>query len=130
MSQSNLTDEQKEQLRSVYPKRSGNNWVQTRKLIDKHLYGGRATYEEILEGTRQYAGYIAGQEDKPRWRREFIKLAQTFYGPGQHWGAEYDAPVTPARESAPERIRRKAAEQDNVVLEVNDGRRANGIGRS
>ena len=52
-----LTDDQKEELRAAYPKRQGNNWVQVRKLLDRHLSKG-VNYSDILFGTQMYAKYI------------------------------------------------------------------------
>lgn len=119
-----MNDEQFDFLWAQYPKRQGNLKGKSRKLIERHIQKGHATYEEILAGTIAYARHIERESQRPKWRRCFIKQAQTFFGPSQHWEGYEDEPdPEPQRESAADRIRRKAQEGGSVIDVSPDNRR-------
>ena len=76
-----LPPDWKQQLLKVYPKRQGQGWVNTEKWITKHLEAGE-DFEAMLSGANSYRRYIATSG-------EFVKMAQTFFGPSKFW-LEFD----------------------------------------
>ena len=118
MAKQGITDDQIEELRAIYPKRPGSLWTKVRKQLDHHLKKGHASFDEILDGTNQYAAYIADQSTRANWEATFTKMAQTFYGPAQHWSADWYVPIKQKKLSAPERIRAKAQDEDSIVSDA------------
>lgn len=52
--------------------------------------------EQILEGVRRYAAYIIATESP-------AKMAQTFFGPGEHYTAAWEVPRAAPRRALPDR---------------------------
>lgn len=81
-----------EEAWALYPSRPGNAKAAAFKAWNTRLKQG-ATALEMIEGTRKYAVYCKAE----RKEGEFIKQAATFYGPGEHFTADW----TPRRSSRP-----------------------------
>lgn len=69
---------------SEYPKRPGNSKAAAFKAWKASLKRG-ATVELLIEATRAYAAYCKAKRTEP----EYIKQAATFYGPGEHYAADW-----------------------------------------
>jgi hypothetical protein len=41
----------------------------------------------MLEGAERYAAYVIAERTEP----QFVKMAQTFFGPGEHFKAEWQS---------------------------------------
>ncbi len=73
----------------VYPKRAGgNSKADAFKAYQARLREG-ATHDDLLAGVERYAAFLraTGKEGS-----EFVKLASTFFGSGQHYAESWDAP--------------------------------------
>lgn len=92
-----LTDARFEEAWAAYPKRPNNSKAAAKKQWDARVKSG-ADPAVMVEGTRRYAEYVAAEKIEPR----FVKMASTFYGPGEHWASDYDTNTTTGR-SAGER---------------------------
>ncbi len=103
-----------QELRKVYPKRSGGQgWGNLREKLPTLLNQGY-TPEDIIEGTKRYA----------RWCRasgiegtSFVKQATTFYGPGLWFDEDYDLPTDGSVELT---LDEQAAEYDLVRQDGED----------
>ncbi|PXX33936.1 hypothetical protein [Undibacterium pigrum] len=79
---------------AVYPRRPGASkkeawqaWLARRRQgVDANL---------MLEGVKRYAAYIAASGESPK----FIKHAATFFGPNEHYKADWSAPARLASKS-------------------------------
>ena len=86
-----------EQAWEAYPKRPNNSRADARKAWDKSIKKG-ADPHAMITGTKAYAAYVAEMGTEP----QYIKLASTFFGPGQHWTSDYTIPepkLSPADEA-------------------------------
>lgn len=75
-----------ERFWSAYPKREGGNpkkgaW----KKWQARVRNG-AEPEELIAGAERYARYVEAKGDGGT---EYVKMAQTFLGPAEHWREEY-----------------------------------------
>ena len=77
---------------SEYPKRPGNSKAAAFKAWKASLKRG-ATVEQLIEGTRAYAAYCKAKRTEP----EYVKQAATFYGPGEHYAADWAVPKAPSQ---------------------------------
>lgn len=97
-----------------YPTRPGNSKAAAYKAWKARISAG-ASAEEMLAGTAKYAAYCKAMKTEPG----FIKQAATFYGPGEHFSADWTVPrtevrrVTPDRRVAPEETDQQRAERRN-----------------
>lgn len=78
-----------EEAWSEYPKRPGNSKAAAFKAWKASLKRG-ATVEQLVEGTRAYAAYCKAKRTEP----EYVKQAATFYGPGEHYAADWTVAKT------------------------------------
>lgn len=69
---------------SEYPTRPGNSKAAAFKAWAARLKAG-ATVEQMIEGVRAYAIYVKAERTEP----QFIKQAATFFGPGEHYAADW-----------------------------------------
>ncbi len=70
---------------ALYPKRPGNSKANARRAFESSIRSRRATPEQLIAGVEAYAGYVVREAIEPR----YIKRAETFFGPGQHWESDY-----------------------------------------
>lgn len=92
-----------------YPTRPGNSKAAAYKAWLARLKAG-ANAEEMLSGTRKYAAYCASE----RTEQHFIKQAATFFGPGEHFSADWTVKRAPTDRRNPtpiEDARRNASEE-------------------
>jgi hypothetical protein len=68
----------------AYPSRSNNSKAAARKAWAASVKRG-ADPATMLEGARRYAAWIAAEGTAP----QYVKLAATFFGPGEHWLSDY-----------------------------------------
>lgn len=69
---------------SAYPARPGASKAATFKAWKARLKAG-ATAVQMIEGAAAYAAYCKAKGTEP----EFIKQPATFYGPGEHYAADW-----------------------------------------
>lgn len=73
-----------EEAWSLYPSRPGMSKAATFKAWAARLKSG-ATAQEMIEGTAKYAAFVKAE----RTEACFIKQPATFYGPGEHYTADW-----------------------------------------
>lgn len=73
-----------EEAWALYPTRPGNSKAAAFKAWAARLKAG-ATALEMINGTAKYAAYVKAE----RTETHFIKQAATFYGPGEHFTADW-----------------------------------------
>lgn len=78
-----------EEAWALYPSRPGMSKAAAFKAWTARLKAG-ATVLEMIEGTRKYAAYCQAE----RTEAHYIKQPATFYGPGEHFSADW----TPAKQ--------------------------------
>lgn len=81
-----------EEAWTLYPSRPGASKAATFKAWTARLKAG-ATALEMIEGTQAYADYCKAE----RTELAYIKQPATFYGPGEHYAADW----TPTRSRRP-----------------------------
>lgn len=76
-----------------YPARPGSSKAATFKAWNARINAGASTLE-MMHGARQYAAYVLARGTEP----EFIKTAQVFFGPGEHFASDWTvrAPQQPS----------------------------------
>lgn len=81
-----------EQLKSVYPSRSGGQgWGEVPRLIHKILMSG-GTWPQLLAGATSYRSYC---DREGMTGTGYVRMAQTFFGPGCWWQESYEAEEKP-----------------------------------
>jgi len=73
----------------AYPDRPGDSKKAAHKDWAARLKDG-ATVAEMLAGAQAYAAYVKAMKIEP----VFIKQAATFFGPGEHFAADWTAPAS------------------------------------
>jgi hypothetical protein len=81
---SNVRSEMFDEAWAAYPKRPNNSKSAARKAWTASVRRG-ADPATMLEGTRRYAAWIAAEGTAP----QYVKLAATFFGTGEHWLSDY-----------------------------------------
>jgi hypothetical protein len=76
---------------AAYPKRPGASKKDSLKGWNARLKAG-ADPRTIIEGVRGYAAYVVAKGTEP----EFVKQPATFFGPGEHYLADWTPPQAPA----------------------------------
>lgn len=71
----------------AYPPRPGNSKVDALKAWKARVAAG-ASEQAMLDGVRSYAAYCAAMKTESR----YVKLASTFFGPGNHYAANWSVP--------------------------------------
>lgn len=79
-----------EEAWSHYPTRPGNSKAAAFKAWKARLTAG-ASPIEMIAGTIKYADYCKANRTEP----QFVKQAATFYGPGEHFSADWTVQRTP-----------------------------------
>lgn len=97
-----------EEAWAIYPKRPGNSRADTLKQWHARVKDGVDPLD-MLAGARRYAKYVEVEGTEPR----YVKQAQTFFGRGRHFEADW----TPTRPSDPlsDRIAQLQAEEDAAL---------------
>lgn len=73
-----------EEAWALYPSRPGASKAATFKAWKARLKTG-ATAMQMIEGAAAYAAYCKAERTEP----QFIKQAATFFGPGEHYAADW-----------------------------------------
>jgi len=74
------------QLKLVYPKRgAGQGWGKVKKLVHILIEDGES-WEDILAGAKRYGDYCRATNE------QYVRMAQTFYGPDEWWQEDYELP--------------------------------------
>lgn len=76
-----------EEAWAAYPRRANNPKGKAKRAWTARLKSG-VRPETLLAGVRAYAAYCERERVEPK----FIKLAATFFGPDEHWAADYGPP--------------------------------------
>jgi hypothetical protein len=79
----------------VYPGRPGDSKKAAHKAWASRLKAG-ATATEMLAGAQAYAAYVKVMRIEP----QFIKQGATFFGPGEHFSADWTPPPASAPKPA------------------------------
>ncbi|MES2349114.1 MAG: hypothetical protein V4641_16255 [Pseudomonadota bacterium] len=99
-----------EEAWTEYPTRPGNSKAAAYKAWSARLKAG-ATVLEMIEGTRKYAIYCKAEGTEP----QYVKQAATFYGPGEHFAADW-TPRAAVRRLLPDRREQKKADTNAEAL--------------
>lgn len=78
----------------VYPARPGDSKRAAHKAWAARLAAG-ATVGELLAGAQAYAAYVKTMKVEP----VFIKQSATFFGPGEHFAADWTVPAAQPKPS-------------------------------
>lgn len=89
-----------EEAWAAYPSRPGASKATTFKAWKARIVAG-ATPLEMLAGTRKYAAYVLATKTE----KQYIKQPATFYGPGEHFSADWT--ITNGRDNANEEAKRR-----------------------
>lgn len=79
-----------EEAWTIYPTRPGASKAATFKAWTARLKAG-ATALAMIEGTQKYADFCKAERTEP----QFIKQPATFYGPGEHYAADWTSTRRP-----------------------------------
>jgi len=84
-----------------YPTRPGNSKAAAFKAWATRIKAG-ATAAQMHDGTQRYAAYCKASGTEP----QYIKQAATFYGPGEHYAADWPVPraTEPRRQNFDRRV--------------------------
>lgn len=110
-----------EEAWSLYPARPGASKAATLKAWKARVKAG-ASVVQMLEGTVKYAAYCKAKGTEP----EYIKQPATFYGPGEHYAADWSVRSQVAVSGAAKndliaeamRIRRGAGPSNDLFMGV------------
>lgn len=80
----------------AYPKRPGASKKDSLKQWNARVNAGAAPLD-ILAGVKAYAAYVVADGTEPRW----IKQPATFFGPGDHFRADWTIPQAAVTGSQP-----------------------------
>lgn len=84
-----------EEAWSEYPARPGNSKAAAWKAWTARLKA-KVSPETLVEGVRRYAAYCKAKGTEP----EYVKMASTFFGPAEHYAADWPA----SRAAEPRRV--------------------------
>lgn len=73
-----------EEVWETYPRRPGMSKPDTYKAYVARINAG-ATPAELLAGVKRYAAYVKAARTEP----QYIKQPSTFFGPGEHYKADW-----------------------------------------
>jgi len=96
-----------EEAWSLYPSRPGASKAATFKAWTARLKAG-ATAQEMIEGTAKYAAYCKAE----RTEAAYIKQPATFYGPGEHFTADWTVRKALVPQKFSDRSQETEAERD------------------
>lgn len=82
-----------EEAWKAYPSRPGDSKAAAFKAWNARLKAG-ATAEQMMTGVRSYAAHCAAEKKEPR----YVKQAATFFGPGEHFLADWTPKSVPRDE--------------------------------
>ena len=111
-----------EEAWTLYPSRPGMSKAAAFKAWTARMKAG-ATALEMIEGTRKYAAYCKAE----RTEAHFIKQPATFYGPGEHFSADWTprrvvaqslADIQRANSEAAQRALYGGDNHEGVVIDV------------
>lgn len=111
-----VDDESFEQAWSAYPKRPGASKADALKAWTARIKEGSRP-EDMIAGVHRYAEYIRKSQTEPR----FIKQPATFFGPGNHFDADWKVDHS-AQQPQPARSRHSGFEHIDYSEGIEDGR--------
>ena len=84
-----LPDDWLGQIREVYPRRpGGQGWGTVKRLVPALVKQGN-DFEDILKGAKEYGDLCRMEKTEGG---PFVRMAQTFFGPGEWWMEDYSVP--------------------------------------
>jgi hypothetical protein len=87
-----LPNDWMEQLRAIYPKRTGGQgWGALPRLVHRALAAG-ATWPQLLAGAASYARYCSREG---LIGTGYVKQVRTFFGPDNWWQESYEEEAKP-----------------------------------
>lgn len=104
----------------AYPARPGNSKAAAFKAWKARIAAG-TTPQQMIEGTIKYAAYCKAKSTEP----EFVKQAATFFGPGEHFSADWSLPMARTANCAPPW--KPSREQQQALANEEALRRLDGI---
>lgn len=105
-----------EEAWAEYPARPGASKAATWKAWQARIKG-KVSPESMVEGARRYAAYCKAERTEP----QFIKQPATFFGPGEHYAADWAVQRTEVRRQLPDRRDQKKAAANAEALRILDG---------
>jgi hypothetical protein len=105
-----------EEAWSEYPTRPGNSKAAAWKAWQARLKA-KVSPETLVEGVRKYAAYCNAKGTEA----EFVKMASTFFGPAEHYAADWALPREVVRRQLPDRREQKKADANAEALRILDG---------
>lgn len=82
-----------EEAMKAYPRRPGNSRTAARQKWLARIRDGVKPHE-LMSGVKRYADYIRATGSEGT---QFVKMATTFFGPGEWWKQEWEKPADPAQ---------------------------------
>lgn len=82
-----------EEAMRIYPRRPGNSRTAARQKWLARIRDGVKPHE-LMSGVKRYADYIRATGSEGT---QFVKMATTFFGPGEWWKQEWEKPIDPAQ---------------------------------
>lgn len=106
-----------EEAWAEYPTRPGNSKAAAWKAWTARLKA-KVPPETLVEGVRRYAAYCKAKGTEP----EYVKMASTFFGPAEHYAADWTVPrAAEPRRQAGDRREQKKADSNAEALRILDG---------
>jgi hypothetical protein len=105
-----------------YPTRPGNSKADAFKAWTARIKAG-ATVEQLADGVRRYADFCVASETEP----QFVKQAATFFGPGEHYLADWTPPPR-ASPAATATVESDAAARTRQALDAEAAKQARQTG--
>lgn len=107
------TVERLEELKAIYPKRSGSQpWKRAMTAAGARMKDGK-TWTQLADGVRRYALYCA---ETNKLGTEYVMMAATFFGPDEHFTQPWDPPLSAAQSRSERNLSavQQAMEEDDA----------------
>lgn len=104
-----------EEAWSEYPKRPGASKAATWKAWQARIKA-KVSPEAMVEGARRYAAYCKAQRTEPG----FIKQPATFFGPGEHFSADWSVRQQATAPRAAGRAQQQADATAQAMARINN----------
>ena len=79
---------------ALYPKRAGGNSKKAAYAKWRARVRDGVQPEELLAGVQRYAAFIRATG---KWGTEYVKQAETFFGPKEYWREDWTLPSDSGR---------------------------------
>jgi len=103
-----------EQIRKVYPRRTGGQgWGYVKRRIPELVKQGYP-FAELLDGAKRYGDFCRATNEK------YVRMARTFYGPDEWWLEDYELPESqqPRKQWEPATVSDEQRRRDQEAFEA------------